>query len=71
MTPQFIYLPCNSRARWDSESDMGYRCESCFAMVGSIGQPRQCVEESNKYKVFEHLGGGKWNYETGKVDESN
>lgn len=67
MTPQFIYLPCNARARWDSESEMGYRCETCFAMLGSIGQPKQCQEETKKMKVFEQLGGGKWDYEKGKV----
>lgn len=68
MTPKFIYLPCNSRARWDYESDMGYRCETCFAMVGSIGQPQTCVDKANKYKMYEKLGGEKWNYETGKTE---
>ena len=65
MTPKFIYLPCGGRARWDSESDMGYRCESCFAMVGSIGQSRHCQEESQKWKILKVLGGKGWDYERG------
>lgn len=65
MTPQFIYSPCGSRARWDTESKMGYRCESCFAMLGSIGQPQHCQEAAQMYKNLETLGGKGWDYERG------
>jgi len=66
MTPKLIYLPCGSSARWDSESDMGYRCTSCFAMVGSIGQSKYCADLSMEYKISEKMGGPKWDYERGE-----
>jgi hypothetical protein len=66
MTPKLIYLPCGSSARWDSESDMGYRCTSCFAMVGSIGQPKQCVDMSTEYNISEKMGGPGWDYTRGE-----
>jgi hypothetical protein len=69
MSPKFIISPCGNVARWDSESDMGYRCMTCFAMVGSIGQPRQCQEIAEMYKMMEILGGQGWDYENGKVEE--
>ena len=61
-----IFLPCNAVAEFDIPSEMGYRCTSCFAMVGSIGQPRQCVEASEKWKNIEAMGGQGWDYRTGK-----
>ena len=63
--PQRIYLPCNAVAEFDIPSEMGYRCTSCFAMVGSIGQPRQCVNEVEKWKALEALGGQGWDYKKG------
>jgi hypothetical protein len=65
MTPSVIFVPCGSTARWDFDSDMGYRCESCFAMLGSIGQPDHCKEEADKWKNLEALGGRGWNYAKG------
>jgi hypothetical protein len=44
---------------------MGYRCESCFAMVGSIGQSRHCQDVANEYKIAEKLGGKGWDYSLG------
>jgi hypothetical protein len=44
---------------------MGYRCTSCFAMVGSIGQSNWCQEESAKWKTLKALGGKGWDYERG------
>lgn len=61
-----IHLPCGSIARFDEGAGFGYRCENCMAVVGSIGQPRDCVEEANKYKVLERLGGKGWNYKKGE-----
>ena len=69
MTLSSIKLPCGSTAIWDSPSDMGYRCTSCYAMVGSIGQPKSCVDEANLYKMMEVLGAKGWDYATGKVKE--
>lgn len=65
MSLSVIFLPCGSRAHWDVDSGMGYRCEDCFAVLGSIGQPRRCQEESQKWKNLEAMGGRGWDYAKG------
>ncbi len=60
-----IILPCGNRAFWDYDSDIGFRCNSCFAMHGSIGQPKQCQDEVEKWKNLEALGGQGWDYRSG------
>jgi hypothetical protein len=60
--PRRIYLPCNAVAEFDIPSEIGYRCTSCFAMLGSMGQPRQCVKAAEKWKALEALGGQGWYY---------
>lgn len=64
--PRVIFLPCGSKARFDN--DFSYRCDSCFAVVGSIGQPDRCQEESNKWKNLKAMGGKGWDYTTGKQE---
>lgn len=66
MTLKNIHLPCGSRARWDTESEMGYRCMDCFAMVGSVGQPQHCQEAAQMYANLKTLGGKGWDYEHGR-----
>jgi hypothetical protein len=56
-----IYLPCNSRAHFDG--DFSYRCENCFAVVGSIGQPKRCSDLAKEFKMYETLGHQGWDYE--------
>jgi len=58
-----IFLPCGSTAHFDG--DFSYRCDSCFAVVGSMGQSAQCKEEADKWKNLKTLGGKGWNYELG------
>lgn len=41
-------MPCGGTPVWDSPSEMGYRCENCGAMIGSVGQPRSCVEKNQE-----------------------
>lgn len=60
--PNSIILPCGNRAFWDFDSGMGYRCNSCYAMHGSIGQPTHCQNETAKWKALEALGGLGWDY---------
>lgn len=67
---RIIYLPCGNRARWDRESEMGYRCMSCFAMVGSIGQPQHCVDEATKWKNLERMDGQGWDYINGGLKKA-
>jgi len=41
--PRTIEAPCGNRAWFDPESTTyGYRCEVCFAVVGSVGMPTEC-----------------------------
>ena len=42
--PPPINLPCGGRAVFDRESGISHRCTSCFAVVGSVGMPRQCAQ---------------------------
>ena len=42
--PAWVINPgCGNRAVWDTPSQMGYRCSVCFAMLGSIGMPQECI----------------------------
>lgn len=59
-------LPCGGVAYFDFSSGISYRCETCGAVVGSIGQPRECVEAAKKYEVMTALGGKGWDYQTGE-----
>jgi hypothetical protein len=63
-----IFLPCGSTAHFDESSGISYRCDSCFAVVGSIGQPDRCSEESAKWKTLKALGGKGWDYEKGRQE---
>jgi hypothetical protein len=60
-----VHLPCGSTAYFDHDSGISYRCESCFAVVGSVGQPRSCKEEAQKYEAWEAIGGKGWDYDKG------
>lgn len=61
-----IHLPCGSRAHFSD--GVSYRCEDCFAVVGSVGQPVRCQEESAKWKTLKTLGGKGWDYELGRQE---
>lgn len=69
---EFVYmnLPCGSRAFYDVESSFySFRCESCMAVVGSIGQPKSCKERMNQYDVWNKLGGVGWDYSLKSITE--
>lgn len=66
MVHSILYLPCGGIAHFDEGSGISYRCEDCMATVGSIGQPRQCKEEAQKYEMLKALGGKDWNYVKGE-----
>ena len=67
--PRTIKLACGASAYFDQSSGISYRCEDCMATVGSIGMPRRCREEEEKWKAWEHLGGQGWDYGLGESDE--
>lgn len=56
-----IKLPCGGTAWFDHGSGCSYRCE-CGATVGSIGMPKPCKEEAEKWDVQKALGGEGWDY---------
>lgn len=65
MTIEFfkpMYLPCGGIAHFDKSSGISYRCEECMAVVGSVGMPRSCKNEIEKYDNWEELGGKGWDY---------
>ena len=64
-----IKLPCGGIARFDESSGISYRCEDCFAVVGSIGQSSRCKEEAKKYELMKELGGVGWKYEEQIIED--
>lgn len=62
-----MHLPCGGYAVFDEGAGFGHRCEDCMAVVGSIGMPRSCKSEMDKYeKVLPALGSKvKWDYNQG------
>lgn len=65
--PTCIYLPCGGVAEFDDGSGCSHRCMDCMATVGSIGMPRSCKDQLDKYeKVLPALGSRvKWDYREG------
>ena len=66
-----IPLPCGGVAYFDDSSGISYRCEHCGAVVGSMGQPRECKQAAQEYELMKALGGKGWNYRpltTGDID---
>ena len=61
-----MYLPCGGLAYFDHNSGISYRCEDCGAVVGSIGQPRECADEAKKWDSYEKAKMWKWDYEKGE-----
>ena len=61
-----LKLPCGSTAHFDIDSGIGFRCQNCMQVVGSVGQPRICKDISHQYDVLERLGGKGWDYVKGR-----
>jgi len=57
--PKPIKLLCGSTAEFDVDSGISYRCTTCFAVVGSIGMPRDCKELYDMEDVVDKLKGKK------------
>lgn len=41
-------MSCGGTPLFDCESGYAYRCDVCFAVIGSVAQPDRCVE-MNKF----------------------
>jgi hypothetical protein len=48
--------PCGNRSQWDDNSGMGWCCETCLAMVGSVGMPAKCAKIMRTDQALERLG---------------
>lgn len=63
-----IKLPCGGIASFDEASGISYRCHTCMAVVGSMGQPDECKEEARKYDMMKALGGRGWDFEANIIE---
>ena len=57
--PEDIELECGSIASFDTGSGISYRCNTCYAVVGSIGMPAGCRELEDIAVVVQKLRGKK------------
>ena len=48
---------CGNTAYFDYESGISYRCDTCLAVLGSIGMPRECKELYDMEEVVSKLKG--------------
>lgn len=60
--PRYMSMPCGGLAEFDYGAGHGYRCLDCMAVIGSMGQPKSCVDEQQKYSNWAALGGKDWEY---------
>lgn len=68
MESTILKLPCGGIAHFDDGAGYGYRCENCMAVLDSIGQPRRCKEEADKWRAYQKMGLFRWNYYTGNPE---
>lgn len=61
-----MYLPCGGKAYFDDGSGISYRCEWCGAVVGSVGQSKNCKDDAKFWDQWEKMGGKGWDYIQGK-----
>ena len=58
-----MHLPCGGTAYYEDWTGMhSYRCDTCMAVIGSIGQPQSCKDEAQKWDNWKLLGGKGWDY---------
>jgi len=56
-SPKYLKLLCGSMASFDESSGISYRCNTCNAVVLSIGMPRRCKELYEMEEVINRLKG--------------
>ena len=54
-----IPLPCGGTAYWDESSGISYRCDTCMAVLGSIGMPSQCRQAYRDMELLDVIAGKK------------
>lgn len=41
-------MKCGGTPIFDHDSGYSYRCDRCWAVIGSVAQPKECVEENKE-----------------------
>ncbi len=55
-------MPCGGTGYFDHASGFSYRCDTCNAVIGSIGMPRECVDEYRKMEMLDIIAGKQKNF---------
>ena len=59
----YMVLPCGGVAYYDEPvHGMNYFCDQCGTLVGSVGMPKACKREMDKWDLLKLLGGKGWDY---------
>lgn len=53
--PLTTITPCGAIAYFDEGSGIGYRCEECMAIIGSIGMQRECKDLMEMDEIIDKL----------------
>lgn len=46
---QLPQMPCGGTPLFDSDIGCAYRCDTCWAVLGSIGQSERCKQMNKDY----------------------
>lgn len=65
-----LKMPCGGIAYYNSDSEFDYKCASCFAVIRSIGMPKLCKDEMDKWTMWETVAGKGWDYIYGRPETS-
>lgn len=41
-------MKCGGTPHFDHDSGYAYRCDTCWAVIGSVAQSKECVEENKE-----------------------
>jgi hypothetical protein len=54
-----IHMPCGGTAYFDESSGISYRCDTCMAVLGSIGMPETCRQIYRDMELLDVIAGRK------------
>lgn len=58
VAPDFLpAMPCGGVPVFDDASGYAYRCDKCNAVIGSVAQPKRCVEINRSARSSEKTTG--------------
>ncbi len=55
-------MACGGTPVFDVSSGIGYRCDACFAVIGSVGQSKRCIDinDAAKKREMAQRERGRW-----------